>query len=115
MIEVFILFLISAVGTYYVMPHSIRKLKENNFVVYDMYKYKKTMIPTNAGMIVLFISMTEPSGIGISLNLAKLSCSAGNPTVPDTPVLNNGTPDLIQETKTNVENIIKQTKILIII
>ena len=56
MIEVFILFLISAAGTYYVMPHSIRKLKENNFVVYDMYKYKKTMIPTNAGMIVLFIS-----------------------------------------------------------
>ena len=38
------------------MPHSIRKLKENGYVVEDMYKYKKSHVPTNAGTIVLFTS-----------------------------------------------------------
>ena len=34
--------------------------------------------------------------MGISLNLAKLNCSAGNPSTPDTPVLSKGTPFLEQ-------------------
>ncbi len=43
-------------GTFYVMPHSIRKLKESGYVVRDMYKSDKPMIPANAGIIVLFMS-----------------------------------------------------------
>ena len=60
MIDFLILF-ISALGTYYVMPHSIRKLKENNLVVRDMYKHEKKEVATNAGIIVLFISFISIS------------------------------------------------------
>lgn len=38
------------------MPHSIRKLREGSYVAKDMYKLDRPMIPTNAGMIILFTS-----------------------------------------------------------
>ena len=56
-----LIFLLSFLGTYYVMPHTIRKLRENNYVVNDMYKSEKTLVPTNAGTIVLFISFLSIS------------------------------------------------------
>ena len=61
------------------------------------------------------MSITEPSGIGISLNLAKLSCSAGNPSVPDTPVLSIGTAVLLQEANTKAIKIKKLIYILYIL
>ena len=57
----YILFAIAFAGTYYVLPHSIRKLKENNYVVKDMYKRNQPLIPTNAGMILLFTSFISIS------------------------------------------------------
>ena len=56
MIDFNIIFIISAGGTFYVMPHSIRKLKDNKILASDMYKFDSHQIPTNAGMIVLFTS-----------------------------------------------------------
>ena len=56
MIIFWVLFFTAFLATYYVMPHSIRKLKEANYVVPDMYKVGKPVIPTNAGIIVLFVS-----------------------------------------------------------
>ena len=56
MYSFFILFALSFLGTYYAMPHSIRKLRENGYVVKDMYKQDNPLIPTNAGMILLFTS-----------------------------------------------------------
>ena len=61
------------------------------------------------------MSITEPSGIGMSLNLAKLNCSAGNPSVPETPVLNIGTPVLLQEVNIKVVSTNKQMYILFIL
>ena len=61
MIDFLLILFISALGTYYVMPHSIRKLKENNLVVRDMYKHEKNKVATNAGIIVLFISFISIS------------------------------------------------------
>ncbi len=49
-------FFLSFGATYYVLPHSIRKLKENGYVAKDMYKSDSPEIATNAGIIVLFIS-----------------------------------------------------------
>ena len=65
-----LLFLISFLGTLYVMPHSIRKLRENGYIAQDMYKNTITHIPTNAGMILIFTSL-----ISISLQplIARLS------------------------------------------
>ena len=63
MIDFIIIFIISAGGTFYVMPHSIRKLKDNKILASDMYKFDSHQIPTNAGMIVLFTSF-----IAISLS-----------------------------------------------
>lgn len=54
--------LISFLGTLYVLPHSLRKLKSNNYVAKDMYKTNKPSIPTNCGMILVFTSF-----LGISL------------------------------------------------
>lgn len=51
-----VLFIMAFAGTFYMMPHSIRKLQESGYVVKDMYKPGESMIPTNAGMIVLFTS-----------------------------------------------------------
>ena len=38
------------------MPHSIRKLREQGYVVKDMYKLNSPLISTNAGIIVLFVA-----------------------------------------------------------
>jgi len=43
------------------MPHSIRKLSENNYLARDMYKKDKPHIPTNAGIIVVFTSLMSIS------------------------------------------------------
>ena len=43
-------------GTYYVIPHSIRKLRQNGYVAKDMYKQNKPDVPTNLGMIIFFTS-----------------------------------------------------------
>ena len=56
MIEFWIGFILSLFGTNYALPHSIRKLKEANYIVRDMYKKGEVFIPTNAGIIVLFTS-----------------------------------------------------------
>ena len=56
MIEFWICFILSFFGTNYALPHSIRKLKESNYLARDMYKKVKIFIPTNAGIIVLFTS-----------------------------------------------------------
>lgn len=55
-ISIIILFILSFFGTFYAMPHSIRKLSENGHMVKDMYKKDNPLIPTNAGIIVLFVS-----------------------------------------------------------
>ena len=52
----FLIFSLSFFGTHYVMPHSIRKLRETGYVTKDMYKIDRPKIPTNAGMIVLFVT-----------------------------------------------------------
>tara|TARA_Y100000588_G_C14276972_1_gene934874 strand:- start:5947 stop:6990 length:1044 start_codon:yes stop_codon:yes gene_type:complete len=56
MIAFWILFIIAFFGTYYSLPHSIRKLKDNNYLARDMYKKGIVEIPTNCGMILLFTS-----------------------------------------------------------
>jgi len=56
MISLAFLFLFSLLVTLYVMPHSIRKLTENNYVAKDMYKLNKPQIPTNAGIVLIFTS-----------------------------------------------------------
>ena len=56
MIEFWLLFVMSFSGTFYVMPHSLRKLREGGYVVRDMYKPERPVIPTNAGTLVLFTS-----------------------------------------------------------
>lgn len=56
MIEFWIAFTLSLLGTNYALPHSIRKLRESNYIARDMYKPGEVMIPTNAGIIVLFTS-----------------------------------------------------------
>jgi len=43
------------------MPHSIRKLTQNNYLAKDMYKKDKPQIPTNAGIIVVFTSLISIS------------------------------------------------------
>ena len=56
-----LLALISFFGTLYVLPHSIRKLKNNNYVAKDMYKINSPSIPTNCGMILVFTSFLSIS------------------------------------------------------
>ena len=56
MVEFWIGFILSLLGTNYALPHSIRKLRDSKYVVRDMYKIDSVFIPTNAGMIVLFTS-----------------------------------------------------------
>lgn len=51
------------------MPHSIKKLKENNYLVIDMYKKSLPQVPTNAGIILLFSSYLS---IAIYQLLARL-------------------------------------------
>ena len=54
MIIYLILFLISFFGTLYVMPHTLRRLTKNNYLVKDVYKIDKPLIPTNCGTILIF-------------------------------------------------------------
>jgi len=56
MIIYIILTLISFFGTLYVLPHSIKKLRMNNYLAKDMYKIDKPFIPTNCGIILVFTS-----------------------------------------------------------
>ena len=49
-------FLLSFFGTIYVIPHSSRKLIEQGHIAKDMYKKVKVDIPTNAGLILLFVT-----------------------------------------------------------
>ena len=49
-------FLMSLFGTIYVIPHSMRKLSEKGYIAKDMYKLDKPKIPTNAGLILLFVT-----------------------------------------------------------
>ena len=67
-----LIFSISFLGTYYVMPHSIRKLRENNYIVRDMYKYHETHVPTNAGTIVLFTSFISIALIPLFIRVFNL-------------------------------------------
>jgi len=55
------------------MPHSIRKLREANYVVPDMYKISKPKIPTNAGIIVLFISYISVSILPVLTRILNLA------------------------------------------
>ena len=61
MLIFFIVLIISLLGTLYVMPHSIRKLRDANYVAIDKYKINQPEIPTNAGVIVLFTSFVSIS------------------------------------------------------
>ena len=56
MIEICFLLVISFIGTRYALPHSIRKLESAGYVAKDMYKIDKPQIPTNVGIVILFIS-----------------------------------------------------------
>ena len=56
MFDFVILFIFSFGGTYYAMPHSIRKLRESGYLAKDMYKKGSVKVPTNAGIILLFTS-----------------------------------------------------------
>ena len=75
----FVMFCLSFIGTYWVLPHSIRKLRENGQVCLDMYKSGKVEIPTNAGMIILFTSYISISLLPLLVrvinqtNLAELN------------------------------------------
>jgi len=69
MIIFWVIFFTAFFGTLYVMPHSIRKLRENNYVVKDMYKYDKPIIPTNSGIIVIFVSLIAISFLPLLIRL----------------------------------------------
>ena len=47
----------SFAGTFYVMPHSMRKLREKGYVARDMHKIDKPEIPTNAGIIIPLVML----------------------------------------------------------
>ena len=65
------LFLLSFFGTLYVLPHSIRKLKNNGYLAKDMYKEGRPLIPTNAGIILVFTSL-------LTISLAPIYARAVN-------------------------------------
>ncbi len=72
MINFWILVIISFTGTFYVLPHSIRKLGEAGYVARDMYKQDKPSIPTNAGIIVLFTSFISISLLPLIVRFINL-------------------------------------------
>ena len=76
MLAFIILVIISFFGTYYVMPHSIRKLREANYVVKDMYKLEKPEIPTNAGIIIVFTSFISICILPLTILLINFSFSS---------------------------------------
>lgn len=69
MLSFAILAIISFLGTYYVMPHSIRKLSDNGYVAKDMYKPEQNLVPTNAGIIMVFTSFIAISLMPLLLRL----------------------------------------------
>ncbi len=73
MIAFWILFIISFAGTIYAIPHSVSKLSEKGYVAKDMYKPDKRLIPTNAGMIVLFTSFISIALLPLILGILNQS------------------------------------------
>lgn len=61
MLAFWLLLLSSFAGTFYALPHSIRKLREKGYLAKDMYKEGMPLLPTNAGMIILFTSFISIS------------------------------------------------------
>ena len=51
------------------MPKMIQKLKENNFVVKDVYKKGKPEIPTKGGVAILFTSFLTLALIPVIFNI----------------------------------------------
>ena len=72
------LFSLSFVGTLYVMPHSIRRLKVSGITSQDMYKEDKPSVPTNGGMIVLFVSYISICLLPLILRIGNLLFSDNN-------------------------------------
>jgi len=68
----FILLIVSFFGTMYALPHSIKKLKENNYLAKDMYKFDQPKIPTNAGMILIFTSFISISLVPLIVRFLSL-------------------------------------------
>jgi UDP-N-acetylglucosamine--dolichyl-phosphate N-acetylglucosaminephosphotransferase len=73
MITFWILFIITFVGTFYVMPHSIRKIAESGSLANDMYKPGQPAIPTNAGMIILFTSFISLALLPLIVRVLNLA------------------------------------------
>tara|TARA_B100002052_G_scaffold290426_1_gene309032 strand:- start:502 stop:1566 length:1065 start_codon:yes stop_codon:yes gene_type:complete len=71
MIFFFTLSLISFCGTYYVLPHSIRKLRENGYVAKDMYKSSRPEITTNLGIILVFTTFITTSLIPVIVRIVS--------------------------------------------
>ena len=69
MIDFILLFTISFLASMYVLPHSIRKLSEQNYLVQDMYKKEKYLVPTNMGTILFFISYLSIAFIPLMVRL----------------------------------------------
>ena len=69
MILFLVLALTSFCGTYYVLPHSIRKLRENGYVAKDMYKFSKPEISTNLGIILVFTTFITTALIPVIVRL----------------------------------------------
>ena len=60
-------------ATYYIMPHSIRKLREGGYVARDMYKPDRPVIPTNAGTLVLFTSFISIALLPLIVRMLNLA------------------------------------------
>lgn len=58
MIDLFALFIISLCSTYILIPYTITKLIDNNYLARDRYKPGNVLLPTNTGIILFFISLT---------------------------------------------------------
>ena len=69
MIEIIVGILVGFWGTRRALPHSIRKLRENNYLAKDMYKVGKPQVPTNGGIIVLFVSYITVSLLPLAIRL----------------------------------------------
>ncbi|KAF1073528.1 UDP-N-acetylglucosamine-1-phosphate transferase [Methanogenium sp. MK-MG] len=63
MISVF--FIVPFICTIVVMPHIIRRLKESNIVVKDMYKADLPEIAVNGGLVILLVSLLSLSVISL--------------------------------------------------
>lgn len=52
-----VFFMVPFVFTLFSMPYIIRKLKENGFVVQDMYKKTMPTVPTNGGLLIILVAI----------------------------------------------------------